>query len=147
MFLLNSRTTFVTAPWNRIHTNTKPGIPYTEGTGLICRIPWARLILHILGFSPRGTCAGSGYGYFWFIIVSFSRSPDISQTDYKPAVLKFAHVLIIMILPWPIFINIPDTEWWPIQKSQKQSLRHRTYKNSSGILTTFPFPWLDYEIG
>ena len=38
------------------------GTPSTEGTGPICRIPSGRLVPHALGFSPRGTCVGSGYG-------------------------------------------------------------------------------------
>ena len=67
MFLLNSRSPLVIAPWYRTYADTIAGIPYTEDTGLICRIPWTRLDSHILGFSPRGTCAGSGYGYFRFI--------------------------------------------------------------------------------
>ena len=61
MFLLNSRTRRVIAPCNRTHTCTAAGTPYTEGTGLTCRIPLVRLIPHTLGFSPRGTSAGSGY--------------------------------------------------------------------------------------
>ena len=63
MFLLNSRTALVIASCNRMHTQTIAGTPYTEGTGLICRIPLIRLDHHTLGFSPRGTCAGSGYDY------------------------------------------------------------------------------------
>jgi len=63
MFLLNSRTTLIFASYNRLYTETITGTPYTKGTGLICRIPLVRLNLHTLGFSPRGTSAGSGYKY------------------------------------------------------------------------------------
>ena len=52
MFLLNSRAPLVIAPCNRIYANTIAGIPYTKGTGLICRVPLARLHPHTLGFSP-----------------------------------------------------------------------------------------------
>ena len=63
MFLLNSRASLVFAPCNRIHMNTTAGIPSTEVTGPICRFPLVRLLPHTLGFSPRGTSAGSGYDY------------------------------------------------------------------------------------
>ena len=73
MFLLNSRTSLVTEPCNRIHTNTIAGIPYTKDTELICRIPLIGLLPHTLGFSPRGTCAGSGYDYSKSVQTLFSR--------------------------------------------------------------------------
>lgn len=98
MFLLNSRTLFVTAPYDRNHTITNIGTPYTEDTGLICRIPSITLHPYTLGFSPRGTCAGSGYRYSRFFLISFSRIPEINQTDQKPAIPKFNQILIITIL-------------------------------------------------
>jgi hypothetical protein len=61
MFLLNSRTTLVIKPYNRTHTNTNVGTPYPEVTGPICRVPLTNFSLQTLGFSPRGTSAGSGY--------------------------------------------------------------------------------------
>ena len=82
MFLLNSRTPLVTAPCNRIHTDTTAGIPYTKDTGLICRIPLERLLPHTLGSSPRGTCAGSGYEYLKFFVISFSLGPGLNQMNY-----------------------------------------------------------------
>ena len=63
MFLLNSRTTLVTKPYNGTRASTEVGTPYTEGTGPINRIPLTSFSLHTLGFSPRGTCAGSGYEF------------------------------------------------------------------------------------
>ena len=146
-FLLNSRTTFVTVPCNCNHSKTITGIPYTEDMGLICRIPWTSLHSHILGYSPRGTRAGSGYGCFRFFLVSFSRTQEINQTDHRPAILEFNRVLIITILPWFIPISTADEQCWSIPKRQKQGLRCRTYWNSSGILTAFPFPLLNYESG
>jgi len=53
---------------------TSAGTPYAEGTGLDCRIPSTRLNLHTLGYSPRGTSAGSGYGYVRFVTIPFSRA-------------------------------------------------------------------------
>ena len=82
MFLLNSRIPLVTAPCNRIHKNTIAGIPYTKDTELICRIPLTWLLPHTLSFSPRGTCAGSGYEYLGFIFIFFSRGPGINQMNY-----------------------------------------------------------------
>ena len=64
MFLLNSRASLVTEPCIRIYADTNAGIPYTKVTKLICRIPLVGLLPHTLGYSPRGTCAGSGYDYF-----------------------------------------------------------------------------------
>ena len=139
MFLLNSRTTLVTAPWTRTYTDTSSGIPSTEGTGPICRIPWARLDSHILGFSPRGTSAGSGYGCFWFFFVPFSRTPEINSTDHRPAHQQCNPVLIITILPGFVRFDLSDEIGEPIQKRQKQSLCCHAYKNNSGILTAFPF--------
>ena len=116
MFLLNSRTSLVTAPCNRIHKNTIAGIPYTKDTELICRIPLIGLLPHTLGFSPRGTCAGSGYAYFKSIFVPFSGALEIGQTSHRPAILRFNLVLIITILPTFILINTADKQCWLIQK-------------------------------
>jgi hypothetical protein len=83
MFLLNSRTLLVTAPCNRIYTNTIAGIPYTKDTELICRIPLVGLLPHTLGYSPRGTCAGSGYDYLEFMFTFFSLILGIDQIHHK----------------------------------------------------------------
>ena len=78
MFLLNSRTLLVIAPCNRNHMTTIAGIPYTKDTELICRIPLVGLLPHTLGFSPRGTCAGSGYEHLKFFFILFSRIRGIN---------------------------------------------------------------------
>lgn len=140
MFLLNSRTSLVTAPCTCTHTNTSAGTPYTEGTGLICRIPSIRLLLHTLGFSPRGTCAGSGYDCYRSLLIPFLRIPGISRTSKIPAIPDFNQVLIIMILPWLMPVNTNDDLCRPNQKCQKSILCCHTYYNSKGILTFFPFP-------
>ncbi len=110
MFLLNSRTPLVTAPCNRTHMNTTAGIPYTEDTELICRIPLERLLPHTLSFSPRGTCAGSGYEYSRFIFVPFSLGPGINQIRHNPTTPTFNPVLIITILPGFILVDALDKE-------------------------------------
>ena len=103
--MLNSRISLVTVPYNRIHKNTNVGTLSTEVTGLICRIPLPILIPHTLGFSPWGTCAGSGYNYSRFILIPFSGAQDINQTFHKNAVLRFNPILIITILLGFILIN------------------------------------------
>lgn len=82
MFLLNSRIHLVIEPCSHIHTDTDTGTPYTEGTGLIWRVPLRRLILYTLGFSPRGTSAGSGYEHLQSIFAPFSRAPGINEILY-----------------------------------------------------------------
>jgi hypothetical protein len=51
------------------------GTPYPEVTGLICRIPLARVCRHALVFLTRGTCVGSWYGS----LVPFSRVPGVAR--------------------------------------------------------------------
>ena len=41
----------------------RAGTPSPEVTGLVCRVPSGGLVRHALGFSPRGTCVSSRYGY------------------------------------------------------------------------------------
>ena len=96
--MLNSRATLVTEPCNHIHTNTIAGTPSTKDTGLICRIPLDGLVLHVLGFSPRGTSAGSGYGYIQSIHLPFSWTPGICEMDHRPTILKFTQDLTITVL-------------------------------------------------
>ena len=138
--MLNSRTSLVTEPCYRIHTNTTAGTPYTEDTGPICRIPSIGLHLHTLGYSPRGTCTGSGYGLKGYFLIPFSRTPGLSQTISRIAYPRFNLVLIITILPRFILVHITDKLCWPIPKRQKPNLCCHTYLISNGILTVFPFP-------
>ena len=140
MFLLNSRTPLVTAPWARIYTNTSPGTPYTEDTGLICWIPLTRFSLHTLGFSPRGTCAGSGYEYLWSFLFPFSRAPSIVRIPQKDTRLRITQVLIVTILPWLVLIIEIDNTRLISSMRQKTNLCYHAYISSIGILTDFPFP-------
>jgi len=145
--LLNSRTSLVTVPCNRIHTNTIAGIPYTEDTGLICRIPSIGLDLHTLGYSPRGTCTGSEYEYIGSVLIPFSWTPGLSQTVTRTAHPKFNLILIITILLRFTLVNTPDEMCWPIRKRLETNLCHHAYLYSNGILTVFPFPSLELRVG
>ena len=142
MFLLNSRTPLVTEPWYRNYTTTITGTPSTEVTGLFCRIPSVGLLLHTLGFSPRGTCAGSGYGFSESFPILFSRSPGISWILHKEDYFSFAQVLIVMILPWVILLTHREM-CQPNPKCQKSDLRCRAYPKNTRILTCFPFPFIN----
>jgi hypothetical protein len=53
---------------------------------------------------------------------------------------KFNRVLIIMILPRFALVNTADEPCRTSRIRQKMSLRCRTYLDSKGILTFFPFP-------
>ena len=106
MFLLNSRATLVIAPCNRIYKDTIAGIPYTEGTGPICRVPSVRLHPHTLGFSPKLPVLVLG-----MIIqdpISFLFTGSRHQLNYRITILKFTQVLIIIILPWLNLISIQN---------------------------------------
>ncbi len=119
--------------------STSSGTPYTEVTEPICRVPSTKLVLHTLGFSPRGTSAGSGYGYSRFISAPFSRAPGISGIPQRETILSFRPVLIITILPGSMLISVNDGLRPPSQKRLKQNLCCHAYLNSSGILTGRPF--------
>src|SRR3989304_6205744 len=105
----------------RMHTSA--GIPYAKGTGLICRVPSARLNLHTLGFSPRGTSAGSWYGYLTSFPVPFSWAPGIEGTTQRAAIPGFNLVLIVKILPRFMPVNADDGLRLSSPKRQKQGLR------------------------
>ncbi len=140
--MLNSRPLLVTAPCRRIHADTNAGTPYAEGTGLICRIPSTRLILHTLGFSPRGTCAGSWYDHPESLRVCFSRAPgnwlNASYETLIPALLWFSSLRYFPDLCR--FTSLIGCQ--PSPKRHQHALRHRTYPDGNGILTVFPFPHL-----
>ena len=142
MFLLNSRTLLVIAPCNRLHKKTTAGTTYAEGTWLICRIPSIRLFLHTLGFTPRGTCAGSGYEYSESLHVPFSRLQGINLILLKKYYSKLTRILIITILLRLNIINIYDSRCRSSPKGQKLDLCCHIYLNNTGILTCLPFPLL-----
>ena len=95
--------------------------------------------LHTLGFSPWGTCAGSGYGNLRFIPVPFSRAPGISCVPHRDTILRFSEVLIVTILPSHALINTADKPWQPTPKRQKQDFRRRILRLYRNI-NLFPFP-------
>ena len=79
--------------------NKVTGTPSPEVTEPFCRLPSTRFIRYALGYSPRGTSVGSGYGHLKSMIVPFSRAPEIYQTILKDGSSCFHLVLIITILP------------------------------------------------
>lgn len=108
--------------------------------GQFADFPQLRLILHTLGFSPRGTSVGSWYEYLNFLNASFSWSPGISLILHTKYHSNLNLVLIITILPRFIVISTTDKLCKPSPKSQKQFLCYHTYLDNTGILTCFPFP-------
>ena len=80
MFLLNSRDPLATATYGPGPKAKTAGTPYTEGTGLICRVPSPGVARYALGFSPRGTCVGSRYGRGGSFPTPFSLAPGIGRT-------------------------------------------------------------------
>jgi hypothetical protein len=78
----------------------KAGTPYTEGTGLICRVPSPGLIRYTLAFSARGTCVSSRYGFTNYILNLFSRALRINLIHLKMVdPLRFGQVLTMTVLP------------------------------------------------
>ena len=63
-----------------------------------------------------------------------------TKRTIQPAILKFARVLNITLLPRPIFISNHDSGCSSSQKCQKYNLCYHTYSTSTRILTCFPFP-------
>ena len=51
MFLLNSRNPLVTETYHTPLAGNAVGTPYTEDTGLICRVPSRRVTRHALDYS------------------------------------------------------------------------------------------------
>ena len=81
------------------HLEKTAGTPSPEVTGPICRLPWAGFPRHALGYSPRGTCVGSGYGHRGSLPAPFSRAPGLSRTLLTEGPSRFCPVLAITALP------------------------------------------------
>ncbi len=87
MFLINSRTIFVTEIYEclTISNETNIDTPYTEDTELMCRIPLTRLNFQVLAFSARASVSILGTAIQANKISVFSLSPGISdfhRADY-----------------------------------------------------------------
>ena len=137
-FLLNSRTSLVIAPCNRRHKPTNAGIPSTEETGPICRLPWTRLNPLTWGFSPRVPVLVLGIVIQDSFTFPFHGLQASIEQLVRAAILRFSLHLIITILRRLILINISDCWCQSSPKRQKYDLRCRTYPYSKGILTFFP---------
>jgi len=55
-----------------------------KARGQFAEFPYLDYPLHALGSSPRGTSAGSGYGYSIFFLFPFSRIPGLNETNVRP---------------------------------------------------------------
>ena len=139
--MLNSRISLVTEPYNCNYKTTNVGTLYTKDKGLICRIPLRRLIPHTLGFSPRGTCAGSGYDYLRSILIPFSGAQDINRTPHEGAIPTFNPFLIITILHGFAIVNIFDHMSVYSKASEIKLVLPRILKKYRNI-NLFPFPEL-----
>jgi hypothetical protein len=122
MFLLNSRNHFVIAPCTRTYTDTSTGTLYPEVTGLNRRIPLRRLILYTLGYLPRDTSAGSGYGYSLSNKFLFHGLLASAEYSIRSTILHFTLLLIMTILHRPIRISTNDSLCQSSQKCQKFDL-------------------------
>ena len=80
MFLINSRTIFVTEIYKCFSISKKTNIdtPYTEAKELICRIPLTRLNFQVLAFSARASVSILGTAIQFNLIV-FSLAPGIND--------------------------------------------------------------------
>ena len=137
-FLLNSRTPLVIAPCSCTLKSTNAGTPYTKDTGPICRFPSIGLTLHTLGFSPRGTCAGSWYEHP-FLPYSFFTGSRTQLNDQKATI---PHLICLSSLRYSA--DLSGLTQTTVCVSLSQSVRSRAIvaeeTNGKGILTLFPFP-------
>ena len=86
------------------------GTPSTEGTGLVCRVPSPGVTPDALGFSPRGTCVGSGHGHRGSFPAPFSRAPGISRTAHTGGPSRFR--LVLGLTPLPRLIRLDQATAW-----------------------------------
>ena len=63
----------------------------------------------------------------------------LPKRSYRTAFPEITRVLIVTILPRLVSVNTLGSLCSVSPKRQKRGLRCRTYKNSTGILTGFPF--------
>ena len=74
------------------------GTPYTEDTGLICRVPSRRLDQQALGYSPRGTCVGSRYGLIVRPHWIFHGNQESAEDGVTPSSSRLHPLLVITTL-------------------------------------------------
>ena len=74
------------------------GTPYTEDTGLICRVPSRRLDQQALGYSPRGTCVGSRYGLNVRPHWAFHGDQESTEDGVTPSYSRLHPLLVITTL-------------------------------------------------
>ena len=77
------------------------GIPYTKGTGLVCRVPSPTVYPIHLRLIIQRTCVGSRYGQTNNSLHSISWSPGFEQTHLTASHSCLKPVLAITALPDP----------------------------------------------
>ena len=75
------------------------GIPYTKGTGLVCRVPSPTVYPIHLRLIIQCTCVGSRYGQTNNSLHSISWSPGLEQTHLTASHSCLESVLAITALP------------------------------------------------
>ena len=70
----------------------------------------------------------------------FHGVPASTKCFIRNTIPSFNQLLIITILRWYVLVSKTEKSCWFSSNRQKESLRHRVYSNSKGILTFFPFP-------
>jgi hypothetical protein len=81
------------------------GIPYTKGTGLVCRVPSPTVYPIHLRLIIQCTCVGSRYGLTNNSLHSISWSPGIEQTHLTASHSHLESVLAITALPNSIIVQ------------------------------------------
>ncbi len=139
MFLLNSRRPLVTAAYESLIDvifEKNVGIPSSEGTGLICRVPLPWFSCHALAFFARGTCTGSWYDLTKNFPLPFHVLMDLTEPLWGYS--GFARVLLITRLPRPISVKhgLPCSAY---PQASEADLRCRAHSSGTRLLTCFPF--------
>ena len=95
---------------------TAAGIPYTKGTGLVCRVPSPTVYPIHLRLLIQRTCVGSRYEPTGISLRHFSWSLGVEQTQLTPSHSSLGRVLVITTLPNPQTVKQNDGSACPIRK-------------------------------
>ena len=98
----------------------------------------------IITYTPEATHLGApvpvlGTNISDFSLTTFQGLLDFTRFSLLKTNFGFALLLLVTRLHRPMPIYAPEKMRLCIRKCHIQGLRRRTYKNSSGILTGFPF--------
>ncbi len=95
---------------------TAAGIPYTKGTGLVCRVPSPTVYPIHLRLLIQRTCVGSRYEPTGISLRHLSWSLGVEQTQLTPSHSSLGRVLVITTLPNPQTVRQNDGSACPIRK-------------------------------